>query len=115
MFLFTLKRTLFIARQVDIQAHSSDQNSWAKIKHLQGLASAVQELRSKLEQQETELQRNRNNDLAATIGLSGAVGVTTTALVIYVFKQYLLKKLEDNKTLAIRKQTSLPVGFYTEG
>ena len=53
--------------------------------------------------------------MAATIGLSGAVGVTTTALVIYVFKQYLLKKLEDNKTLAIRKQTSLPVGFYTEG
>ena len=115
MFLFTLKRTLFIARQVDIQASSSDPNTWAKIKHLQGLASAVQELRSKLEQQETELQRNRNNDLAATIGLSGAVGVTTTALVIYVFKQYLLKKLEDNKTLAIRKQGSLPVGFYTEG
>ena len=53
--------------------------------------------------------------MAATIGLSGAVGVTTTALVIYVFKQYLSKKLEDNKTLAIRKQTSLPVGFYTEG
>ena len=115
MFLFTLKRTLFIARQVDIQASSSDPNTWAKIKHLQGLASAVQELRSKLEQQETQLQRNRNNDLAATIGLSGAVGATMTALVIYAFKQYLSKKLEDNKTLAMRKQTSLPVGFYTEG
>ena len=79
------------------------------------MASAVQELRSKLEQQETQLQRNRSNDLAATIGLSGAVGATMTALVIYAFKQYLSKKLEDNKTLAMRKTPSLPVGFYTEG
>ena len=95
---------------MEIQAQSSDPNTWAKLKHVQGLASAVQELRSKLEQQETEIQRNHNKDLAATIGLGGAVGITTT-----VFKQYLLKKLQDKKTLTIRKQGSLPVGFYTEG
>ena len=100
---------------MEIQAQSSDPNTWAKLKHVQGLASAVQELRSKLEQQETEIQRNHNKDLAATIGLGGAVGITTTGLILYVFKQYLLKKLQDNKTLTIRKQGSLPVGFHTEG
>ena len=113
---FYLIRAPFIGRKVEIQAQSSDPNTWAKLKHVQGLASAVQELRSKLEQHETEIQSNHSKDLAATIGLGGAVGITTIGLILYVLKQYLLKKLQKNKnTLTIREQASLPLGFYTEG
>ena len=112
---FYLIRAPFIGRKVEIQAQSSDPNTWAKLKHIQGLASAVQELRSKLEQHETEIQSNNSKDLAATIGLGGAVGITTIGLILYVLKQYLLKKLQKNKTLTIREQGSLPLGFYTEG
>ena len=112
----TLYGLLFIGRKVEIQAQSSDPNTWAKLKHVQGLASAVQELRSRLEQHETEIQSNHSKDLAATIGLGGAVGITTIGLILYVLKQYLLKKLQKNKnTLTIREPASLPLSFYTDG
>ena len=101
---------------MEIAAQSLDPQSWPKLKHVQSLASAVQELRSRLEQHETEIQSNHSKDMAATIGLGGAVGITTIGLILYVLKQYLLKKLQKNKiTLTIREKANLPLGFYTEG